>query len=199
MGFAFPEQPIELYRAENDRFCSYVSEILRNNLASQAAYEGSIPFARSKAFEAVTLSQMQEINSLSNDFDRYRAGYREGKVIVDRLQKLARKGYKPDFDIEVTDAIWLRHPAAEEKWPHKTLILYPDGYLASVDVGDRFGFEGWEQSKFEDFLRQVPLPTWSERTREMREEFKGRIIFWIIAVSLMLCVVYFAKWLRSSF
>ena len=44
---------------------------------------------------------------------------------MERLYKLARKGYKPDFDMEFTKSISLRHSSLKIRWPHDKLICFP--------------------------------------------------------------------------
>src|SRR5262245_21941977 len=103
-----------------------------------------------------------------------------GSILIERLQKLVRKGYQPDFDTESTGAIWLRHPAPPQRWPHRMLILFPNALVVSAEVEDpAYRFEVWEHAKFERFLQQIPAPRLSDRSRRLREDPKLRILFWI--------------------
>jgi hypothetical protein len=50
--FTIEPQPVDTFRAETALFYSYRFDLLERHLASQAAYEGSIPFARSNSHHA---------------------------------------------------------------------------------------------------------------------------------------------------
>src|SRR5262245_35600156 len=134
------------------------------------------------------------------------AGRREaiqsaGSILIERLQKLVRKGYQPDFDTEATGAIWLRHPSPPQRWPHRMLILFPNALVVSAEVEDpAYRFEVWERDKFERFLQQIPAPRLSERSRRLRDDPKLRVLFWVGMFALAALVSYVANklaWLLS--
>lgn len=132
---------------------------------------------------------------ISDDFERHEAVTRAGIIVMERLYKLARKGYRPDFDMDFTESIWLRHPANEERWPHPTLILYPHGLLVSIKPQDEPRFEVWEKSEFEEFLRKVPLPTWWERTRDGRDLMMARVYLLVFTAAFAALFVFGVMWL----
>jgi hypothetical protein len=126
--------------------------------------------------------------AVADDFARHEAVKRAGIIVMERLRKLVRKGYRPDFDMEFTESIWLRHPAKTERWPHSTLILFPDGLLVSIEPQDEPRIAVWEKAEFEAFLRKVPLPTWWERTQDRRDRMKA-LVFIAAFTGLFVCGV----------
>src|SRR5262245_42716675 len=66
----------------------------------------------------------------SDDLAERREAFQSvGAILIERLQMLVRKGYQPDFETESTGAIWLRHPAPSQRWPHRMLILFPNALV----------------------------------------------------------------------
>jgi hypothetical protein len=125
--------------------------------------------------------------------ERREAVQSTGSILIERLQKLVRSGYQPDFDTESTGAIWLRHPAPPQRWPHRMLILFPNALVVSAEVEDpAYRFEVWEHAKFEKFLQQVPAPRLAER-RKLRDDPKLRILFWVGVFCLAALVSYGAN------
>jgi len=122
-----------------------------------------------------------------------------GSILIERLQKLARKGYEPDFDGEATGAIWLRHPTPGRQWPHRMLILFPNALVVSADVAeDAYRFEAWEKAKFENFLKQIPAPRLSARALRLPDDRRLRIMFWIGVGCLAVLVSYGANKLAQA-
>src|SRR3954462_3101923 len=137
--------------------------------------------------------------AISDDFERHEAIRRAGIIVMDRLRKLMRKGYRPDVDMEFTESIWLRHPAKTERWPHSTLILFPDGLLVSIEPKDEPRFAVWEKAEFEAFLRKVPLPTWRERSQDRRDRWKAYVFIAVFMGLLLSGAVYVAMFLERFF
>jgi hypothetical protein len=117
-----------------------------------------------------------------------------GSILIERLQKLVRKGYQPDFNSEATGAIWLRHPAPSKRWPHRMLILFPNALVVSAEVEEAaYRFEVWERAKFEKFLQQIPAPRLADRGRKLSEDRRLRILFWIGLFCAAVLVSYAAN------
>src|SRR5262249_40425833 len=131
----------------------------------------------------------------SDDLAERREAFQSaGAILIERLQQLARKGYEPDFATQSTGAIWLRHPAPAQRWPHRMLILFPNALVVSAEVEDpAYRFEVWERDKFEKFLQQIPAPRLSERRRKLREDPKLRILFWVGVFCLAALVSFSAN------
>jgi hypothetical protein len=114
-----------------------------------------------------------------DDFELRQEIERAGTVVMERLYKLARAGYKPDFEMEFTGSIWLRHSSLRKRWPHDTLILYPNGLLVSASINtDEFRFELSEEANFERFLRMIPAPSFADKTRD----FRSHILAWTFII-----------------
>ena len=136
----------------------------------------------------------------SNDFvERREAIQSTGPILIERLQKLVRKGYQPDFDSETTGAIWLRHPGPSRQWPHRMLILFPNALVVSADSADEaYRFEVWEKAKFEKFLQQIPALDLATRVRKLPEDPKLKIVFWVGVFCLAALVSYGANKLAQA-
>jgi hypothetical protein len=125
--------------------------------------------------------------------ERREAIQSSGAILIERLHKLVRKGYRPDFDTETTGAIWLRHPAPPARWPHRMLILFPNALVVSADVADdAYRFEAWERAKFERFLKEIPVPGLMQRSWQ-RPDAKGKIMVWGVLFFLAMVVSYGAN------
>src|SRR5947209_172902 len=113
--------------------------------------------------------------------ERREAAQSTGAILIERLQKLVRKGYQPDFDSESSGAIWLRHPGPPQRWPHRMLVLFPNALVVSAEVEDPdYRFEAWERGKFESFLQQIPRPRSAKRKGKLRDDPRTRIAFWVV-------------------
>jgi len=104
-----------------------------------------------------------------------------GTKTLERLYLLVQKGYRPDFDMEFSGAIWLHHP--NKHFKHDLLFLYPDGCVKSSGKTDEYHYDRNEDALFEKFLRSVPQATFWERTRDGRM----KIMAWIFIGSV--CIV----------
>jgi len=137
-------------------------------------------------------------HAISDDFERHEAVTQTGTVVMERLYRLVRKGYQPDFDMEFTQSIWLRHPAEKDRWPHRTLILYPHGLLVSIDPKDEPRFEVWEKAEFEAFLRKVPIPTWWERTQHQRARLTAQVVMFALAITFTAVFLQGSMWVLEK-
>jgi hypothetical protein len=118
---------------------------------------------------------------------------RGGKVLIERLYELAHKGYKPDFDMDFTESIWLRHSARKDRWPYDTLILYPSGCVVSLQTREALRIDPWETDKFEKFLKMIPMPTLGDKTRV----FRASVSAWILIAIFVGAFSFGAEWVAS--
>ena len=118
---------------------------------------------------------------------------RGGKVLIERLYELAHKGYKPDFDMDFTESIWLHHPARKDRWPYDTLILYPSGYVVSLQTSEPLRINPWETDKFEQFLKIIPMPTLADKTRV----FRAGVSAWILIAIFVGAISVGGEWVAG--
>lgn len=115
-----------------------------------------------------------------------------GTKAFERLYALVKRGYRPDLDETYLGAVWLHHPS--KRCAHPLVLLYPSGLVVcSGSNSDDFRFarmdEGEDDSKFQAFLRSVPMPNAWERSRDWRINvgvwmiiFGGGIIVWVVQI-----------------
>lgn len=96
---------------------------------------------------------------------------------LNRLNRLVRRGYVPDFEMEdLGDAVWLTHLADGPK-----LYLFTDGTIVAPD-GDAINPTGEEKDRifcedkanlaeFKRFAGTLARPTWRQRTAPIRERY----------------------------
>ncbi len=115
-------------------------------------------------------------DSSDDDFDfRFRCEERTTKIF-ERLHSLVQAGYFLDNSPEVGDAFWLRHPS--DKLKHNLLIIYPSGRVLSLKDNStgECDFDLDDEAQFRRFLRQVPRPTWWDRSRGWRLTSYGYVL-----------------------
>jgi hypothetical protein len=108
-----------------------------------------------------------------------------GSITFMRLKQLVQRGYRPRLDDHV-DAIWLEHLS---DFPHRNIILYPDGKLVSTRVQPNFRIERDEEARFRSFLLEVPRPSLWDR---VRGPF-WMTVFWVLLIGFSLWFGEMAK------
>jgi hypothetical protein len=124
---------------------------------------------------------------------RVRCEERANKVFK-RLHSLVQAGYVPDFHSEFVEAFFLSHPS--NKFKHNRLIIYPSGLVVSLSHDEKFRFylDGEDEVQFKRFLRQIPRPTWWDRSRDRRESIMGYVLVW----GGFLLFAWIADWVLKS-
>lgn len=110
----------------------------------------------------------------------------ESGITFDRLYALVRAGYSPDFSINTTDALWMRHPRARFK--HDTVILHSNGLITSLynRNDNRVRLDRTDKDGFEEFLGTVPRATWWDKTGGTRANIGG----WSVLLFCISIVVF---------
>jgi hypothetical protein len=132
-----------------------------------------------------------------DDFDfRFRCEKQTIKIF-ERLHSLVQAGYVLDNSPEGGDVFWLRHPS--NKLKHNLLIVYPSGrVLSSSDRStSECDFDLDDEAQFRRFLRQVPRPTWWDRSREGRLTSYGYVLL-VLFFGAMWILVSFLEWALKS-
>jgi hypothetical protein len=107
-----------------------------------------------------------------------------GSETLWRFKQLVLFGYKPNYEFSNEEAFWFDHPRLSFK--HRSVALYPSGVVRSMLGGDESTFERWDKEGFKDFLADVPVPNWWDRTREARYSLFGLLM---VAVALGLIML----------
>jgi hypothetical protein len=98
-------------------------------------------------------------------WEREEAIERASTKTLERLHDLVQKGYQPDFERDFVEAIWLHHPSTN--FPHNKVTLYPSGLVVTgADPACRIYRE--DEREFREFLKQIPSPTFWDRTRAFK-------------------------------
>jgi hypothetical protein len=130
---------------------------------------------------------MKRTEAVSDNFELAEEIETAGKITLKRIFDLGRKGYRPDFNMDFTEAIWMIHPASEAKWRYKSVIVYPDGKMVAVlyKKDEDFRIEWYETAKFDSFVRTIPNVTIMDRTRDMRNRIAAIVLLALIAIGLI--------------
>lgn len=99
-----------------------------------------------------------------------------------RFHQLIAHGYKLNYEYSNEDAFWFDHP--RKSFNHRAVALYSTGVVRSIFAREETVFERWDKEGFADFLRNVPLPNWWERSRETRQKLYAVIVA-VILYSLL--------------
>jgi hypothetical protein len=103
-----------------------------------------------------------------------------------RLNALLAAGYRIDHSTsqKVRDAVWLDHPA-KKRVQEPTLILYPTGLVVSDAAKDptrkQLRFDPNQELEFGRFVKAVPLPSFWERSADVRIN----VIAWAIFLGIV--------------
>jgi hypothetical protein len=95
-----------------------------------------------------------------------------------RFRQLMLHGYKPNYELSNEEAFWFEHPRT--RYEHNSVALYPPGVVRSIFAREETVFERSDEEGFKDFLRDVPYPSWWERSRGFHEKL------WGIAIAIVL-------------
>jgi len=106
-----------------------------------------------------------------------------------RIRRLYKRGLRPDWDADVEDAIWWRHPG---RYPDR-VILYCDGHLLAEgglffnpiekkiekrDDDRIYNNNTTDEAAFDLWLASIKPPTWWQSGREARDRYiVGPIIY----------------------
>jgi hypothetical protein len=145
---------------------------------------------------------MSSANESEWDFETQEVIEKVGTITLHRLYQLVQRGYKPDFQMEFTDSIWLRYPSPN--WKHDVLILYPAGMVVSLaDKTDEFRFYSDEKMRFERFLRSISKPSAWDKTGDFRAHVVALLLLggWCAGFTFVLLFVFnlMGSWRKLTF
>ncbi len=87
---------------------------------------------------------------------------------LERIHELGRAGYRLDSSFHYDDLIWLSHPAPEQRWKFKTILIFPNGDAVAMAGNDGIAsFQADDRIAFAEFVRSIPRPTFVDKVREL--------------------------------